>query len=41
MRGSRNARKANYKEVMYLTKITFEVHTNKYKKGCWVFVLHT
>lgn len=30
MPGSRNAQKANYEQVMYLTKITFEVHTNKY-----------
>ena len=30
MPGSRNAQKANYKQVMYLTKISFEVHTNKY-----------
>lgn len=34
MPGSRNAQKANYKEVMYLTKITFEVHKNKYKRSC-------
>ena len=40
MPGSRNAQKANYKEVMYLTKITFEVHKNKYKRSCWVLVLH-
>ena len=30
MPGSRNAQKANYEQVMYLTEITFEVHTNKY-----------
>ena len=38
MPGSRNAQKANYEQVMYLTKITFEVHTNKYKESCGVFL---
>ena len=39
MPGSRNAQKANYEQVMYLTKITFEVHTNKYEESCWVFLV--